>query len=448
MSTAQRVGAVREPPSPVQAIHQLFPKGTVKIPIKTVRGLKIRSDNGLEEHGFPDVMGTSAFLWAEPGDKLTLIDKNYKFDIASYQPMVEDKWIYTYDYSPNQAWVVYDRAPSKNECAEYIFNKKMYFRLCISRADGADLSDENINNILIFEKRDVLKFALLSDSHYVVNGTWDTTIAEIWVANRRIKLDGIIHLGDLTDGMLGKDICNDYVNLVLGDLRDIGVPVWVALGNHDYNYFRENKDTFTESELCGLYLNGNSPRYFVNFDTHKLCFIFLDSFDPDRELKYGYSDECVRWADETLRALPDDWNVIIFSHLTPLSKLQVWVERIYGETELMNVLTVHGDKILAFINGHQHTDHLFNDEAFPIISIGCAKCEYCLDYKPAGAVTPKRTLGDKTQELWDILAVDTAVKTLSFERQGSGKDRIVRNGKAEWIVKHDNAHPTDKDMTT
>ena len=409
--------------------------GSVKIPLKAVRGLKIRSDNGLQEYGFPDAMSAPFFLCAEPGDRLTLINKNYTFDIAKYNPEVEGKWIYTYDYSPNQAWVVFNNylrgGDYRND--EYIFTEKTYFRVCLRRVDGADFSDEDINNILIFEKRDVLRFALLSDSHYVVNGTWDATIAGIWAANRRMKLDGIIHLGDLTDGMLGKDVCRDYVNLVLGDLRDIGVPVWVSLGNHDYNYFSNNPHKFTESELRELYFDGDAPRYLVNFSAHKLCFMILDSYDPDRELRYGYSEECVKWADETLCTFPDDWNVIIFSHLTPLSKLQVWTEQIYGEAMLMNVLTAHSNKILAFINGHQHTDHLFNDAAFPIISIGCAKCEYFLNYKPAGAVTPERTLGGKTQELWDILVVDTAAKVLRLERQGSGKDRIVRNGNAEWV---------------
>ena len=407
----------------------------MKVPVKTVRGLKISIETGLEESGHPDAASTSGFLYAEPGDKLSLLDSLYEINVLIYLPVVEDKWVHTYDYSPNQAWVVYEECISIGASSddEYIFKEKKYFRLCIRRVDGADLSGGRIDDVLTFEKRDVLRFALLADSHYVVNGTWDTTVAGIWAANRDAKLDGIIHLGDLTDGMLSKEMCQHYANLVLGDLRSIGLPVLVALGNHDYNYFWHNPDKLSEHELSELYLGGGSPRYTADFSSHKLRLIFLDSFDPDRELKYGYSDECIRWSEDTLSRTPKDWNVIILSHLTPLSRLHAWSNHIHGEAELMKTLTAHSSKILAFINGHQHTDHLCNDEAFPIVSVGCAKCEHFTEHKPEGAVTAERALGTKTQELWDILVVDSAAKTLRFERQGSGKDRIVRNAKAEWV---------------
>jgi hypothetical protein len=405
------------------------------VPLKAVQGLKIRAGDGWEEAGFPEMMSTSHFYFAEPGDRIVLLDGRYKFNIATYTANVEEKWIYTYAYQPNQAWVVYNRDLSGDSYKkdDYIFQGETYFRICLRKINGENFNGEDINNIISFEKRDVLRFALLTDTHYVVNGTWEATAGSIWAANRRQKFDGIIHLGDITDGMLSKDICEHYAGIVLDDLRATGAPVWVTIGNHDSNYFRGNKERLTLAEQCKLYLGRNEPRYFVDFDAHKLRLLFLDSYEPDHELRYGYSPACISWVERTLTEMPKNWNAVVFSHVTPIARLQVWVKQIRGQAELLRVLNQHAGSVLAFVNGHQHADLLHNDEKIPFITIGCAKCEYETVHKPETAVTPERALGDATQDLWDILTVDTAARTLRFKRRGAGKDRLVKDGKAQWL---------------
>ncbi len=407
----------------------------MKIPLSFVPGLKIRASDGLEERGFPAIAGTARFYKAEAGDRLVLQHRRYTFNVATYRAEIKDKWIYTYDYSPNEAWVVYngDLCGKGYRQEEYIFAEDTYFRCCLRNADGGDFCGEAPGEALLLEKPDVLRFALLSDSHYVTGGGWDTTAGAIWTASRRQKLDGVIHLGDFTDGMVTKELCIEYASAVLDDLRATGSPVWAALGNHDSNYFRGNPERLTLKEQCRLYLDREEPRYCVDFESHRLRLLFLDSFDPDAGLRYGFSNECVAWVEQTLKATPSGWSVIVFSHVTPLTRLQVWVSQIRGEAELLNVLGAQADKVLAFINGHQHADILCNDYAFPIITVGCAKCEHETVYKPAGAFTPERTPGAFSQELWDILSVDTANKTLTFRRQGAGKNRIVKDGKAQWL---------------
>ena len=69
-----------------------------------------------------------------------------------------------------------------------------------------------------------------------------------------------------------------------------------------------------------------------------------------------------------------------------------------------------------------------------MISINCAKCEYFTEHKPEGAVVPERRLGDRTQESFDVLQADTARREIHLTRFGAGKDRAVRNGKAEWLT--------------
>ena len=102
---------------------------------------------------------------------------------------------------------------------------------------------------------------------------------------------------------------------------------------------------------------------------------------------------------------------------------------------LIDVLDRYAGKILAFINGHNHCDQLFNElknQCFPIISINCAKCEYFTEHKPEGAEVPFRRLGDRTQESFDVMNIDGENRRLKFFRFGAGRDRVVENGKAAW----------------
>lgn len=51
----------------------------------------------------------------------------------------------------------------------------------------------------------------ITQTHCVVNGTWEDTIANMQVvcdklAYSQITLDGMIHLGDMTDGMVSRQV--------------------------------------------------------------------------------------------------------------------------------------------------------------------------------------------------------------------------------------------------
>lgn len=436
----------------------------MRIPLKGRAGMKIRAGDGWEELGFPEMMSTPLFYSARHGDRLGLRDHAYKFNVATYAPEIERRWIYTYDYSPNESWVVYnhDLSGGSYRQDDYIFSKQVYFRVCLRKVDGGVFNGfEDIDAILCFEsdspasdtekpwlKAEVNRvaekvaalrssgefaFVLLTDSHYTANGTWDDTAAAIRRTHEAVGIDGIIHLGDFTDGMVTGEVTRNYVSKSLNALKNCGVPVWAALGNHDSNYFRENPERFSFREQCELYLVRNEPRYRVDFKDHKLCFLFLDSFDPDENLRYGYSPECIDWLAEQFDIIQYNWRVIIFSHLPPVARLQYWAKEIRGEKEFMRVLNVNSSKILAFINGHNHADLLDNNERFPIVSIANAKCEAFNEYKTDGFITPDRSLGDTTQELWDIMLVNPEKREIRFVRFGAGCDRIIANGKADWL---------------
>jgi hypothetical protein len=417
-------------------------------------GMKIRACDGCEELGFPEIMSTPFFYKANSSDRLILKDKGYKFNVATYSPEIEPHLIYTYCYSPNESWTVYrnDMCGDSYRQDEYVFNETVYFRVCLRKVDGSLFSDnEEMDTILSFETTRVstatkpwiipeakrvaqkvnsiretgtLVFALLTDTHYVVNGTWEDTLSAVRETHNTVKFDGAIHLGDFTDGMVTGEVTRSYVNRVIDDLKSLRVPFFGVLGNHDSNYFKNNPERFSLKEQCNLYLGRDEPRYYADFHNEKLRFIFLESFDPDEKIRYGYSSECINWLDRTLEEMSGDWAAIIFSHLPPMTKLQYWAKEIRGEEQLLNVLNKNKKKILAWINGHNHADKIDYDP-FPVVSLVNAKCEAFTEHKTDGFITPSRKLDEISQEAWDVMVINSAKKSIQFIRYGAGEDRVV-----------------------
>lgn len=329
-----------------------------------------------------------------------------------YPVHINEKWVYTYDYAPDSVWDKWrektDRRPDWIE------------------AEAEEVTGRVRANPLAASIDRLMTFLLLTDSHFTYNGTWDDTVSSMRVLSMRIRFDGIIHLGDLSDGLLPMEGTKVIVDRCVSDMESLGIPLYIVPGNHDYNYFRKNPDVYYPEK----------PQYYADRPEHMLRMIFIDSFDPKEPVRYGFTDYCIHWLEAALRTLPEGYCALVFSHLPPLVRLQAWTKNIRNREKLIEVLDRYSDKILAYINGHNHCDLLFNDlhnGRFPVISINCAKCEYFTEHKPEGAVVPYRKLGDRTQESFDILQVDTVGRKMFFTRFGAGDDRIVTDGCARWI---------------
>lgn len=433
----------------------------LKTPLSLIPGLKICASDGSSERGFPEMASSELFYFAKKEDRLVLLDDTYKFNVATYSTEIDPNYIYTYCYANEQSWVKYrnDLNGESYRFADYTFEDNVYFRYCLRKADGGEFNGaEDINKILRFDAaprklavkpwildeaarvtdkinrskcKGDLVFALITDSHYVVNGTWDDTFSGVSAVCSAVGFDGIIHLGDISDGMVSRSATRHYADIVLDDLKNLGAPVWVAIGNHDTNYFNKNTEPFSIEEQSQFYLGRENPHYAIDFERQRLRLIFLDSFDAEEALRYGYNDKCLDWLEKTLNDLSGGWKSIIFSHLPPFTRLQFWTKEIRGEKHLTAIINTHKDKVLAFINGHNHADKLDNG-LIPVISINNSKCEAFTEYKTEGFITPERALDAPTQECWDILLVKRS-GAMRFFRFGSGNDRKIENNIVEWV---------------
>lgn len=339
------------------------------------------------------------------------------------------KWIYTYDYAPDSLWEpwrdeVYPGGKGLDEKGVPLWIGEEADAVAARvRGNAASAAPVSRASDGPDKNPSLLTFLLLADSHYTVNGTWEDTVASMRAVAKRIPLSGIIHLGDLTDGLLPAEKTRKIEKECLSDMESFGLPVFLTPGNHDYNYFRGNP----EIKYPGV------PQYYIDLPEYGLRFFFIDSFDPKEPARYGFTDYCIHWLEAALKQMPEDCRAVIFSHLTPLVRLQVWTKEIRNRNKLMDVLNARADRILAFFNGHNHCDQLFNElnnGMFPLISVNCAKCECFTDHKPDGAKVPFRRLGDRIQESFDIIQINAEKGEIFLTRFGAGNDRAVRDHKA------------------
>lgn len=446
--------------------------------LEAKEGIRLSLSTGMLEYGHVDRMTTQHFYKAYPGSKLSLLDVAYEFAVAIYTLTRDDTYMYTYAYQENESWASFDSSvkPNKYYKSEYIFDRECYFRINLRRHDDRALDRAeavHINDILCFELNEVENgswenirirrifqneiddtvkkikkarreegteaFLLLTDSHYVVNGTWEDTIYCIREVDKQASFDGIIHLGDLTDGMVSRKVNYDYVNTVKKDLFSLGRPFYFVMGNHDTNYFKGNPECFSKEEQYWLYQSDccdgavreeHSLYFYKDFDGILVRAVFLHSFDECEQVRYGFSQEEVLWLYNILKTVPENYRVLVFSHVPPLAEIHYWSKDIRNGEKMVEILEDYicqdsGHCVLGWIHGHNHADQIYRKNLFPIVSLGCTKVEDFKDRKPENAVTYDRKVGEVSQELWNVLILQRDKGNIKLIRFGAGEDMQI-----------------------
>lgn len=426
-------------------------------------------------------MATEDFYHAFEGDRLSLVRDEYLYSVAIFNLERDDHFIYEYDYQKEENWTTYTQnvTPDSYIDNEYKFEEECYFRVNVRRKDGLEIADDDIaicdeivvfesdgkglaskkdtlyqifeneindtiEKVKIFDGKDILKLTLLSDSHNVINGTWNTTIFNMGKVVSKTGADGIIHLGDLTDGMVSKELTKKKVNSMISDMQSICDKTYIALGNHDHNYFKNKKREYNNDEINEVYGFQDGPNYTVDYEEKNLTIVFLDSFDDNETIRYGYDESTLAFMEKVISDSKPGRRLLIISHCPPLEELDYWSFHIRNGRRLVKILddaNISGRcEVIGMLYGHTHSDYVFEGCSFPMVSISCNKLEYFLDKKPKNANVFERNAGDISEDLWDILAIDFEEKKLNFIRFGAGKDRCV-----SYLLKNKSYEDTLKD---
>lgn len=427
---------------------------------------------------------TEFFYEVEREDQILITGDDYQYQILFYRAEREERYLYSYDYPKESALVVFDalKARLKNRGESYTFFEKGYIRILASRRDNQSISSKEagkiaaqitfhhlkrdyvskkcfqieisdtiheVNKVLNEQKcvngvtkilneqkraKAILSLCVLTDSHYAVNGTWEDTADNLTRVVQHCQTDAVLHLGDFTDGSTSKKVTREYVRRMLADLQNLKdvrgyeVPLYITPGNHDANYFKRNKEPLDMEQQLKMF-GMKQSYYYVDFEETKIRCIFLDSYDIGTPVRYGFSDEELKWLKETLDSVRSGNKVLLFSHEAPLPELDYWAHLIRNGENLMTILEEYNSReacqILGYIHGHTHAEQIWRKSSFPIISIGCNKCEYYLDKKPKESMTYHRAPDTVTQDLWDMLLADSDGETLTFVRFGAGNNRVI-----------------------
>ena len=409
------------------------------------------------EHGVDDAGGliTEAAgmcvnyipLSLRPGDRLCPRDSRLRYRLYWYSEQVDPALIYTYCYAREGNWTTYcpEKSPDFWMEGELQVGEAGYARLVFRPAEGAEFLDDCFflrrtetetpepewiaaeaerlaERFRAAKPGDGLRFFLLGDSHYCIGGNWEDTLAGLRRSAELIR-------PDLTDGTVPLRQMKSLAGRVLEDLRSLGIPLYLCLGNHDENYFRGNPERMNKQESARWYFHRRRSYYRVDLDSRRLRLYFLDSFDPAKKERYGFSLKEYLWFRRSLLHIPPGWRVLIFSHVPPLPEIHVWSREIRLGPAMLRALEAVArsgkNPVLGWIHGHNHADQIFQPGRVPVIGIGCSKLESFPEHKPEGSRTWQRKRGCPEQELWDAVLVPDGENRLYLFRFGAGRDRRV-----------------------
>ncbi len=328
---------------------------------------------------------------------------------------------------------------------------------------------EKIQNV---QNRSSVTFAFMADIHYSKTHNHDIRTSRLMNAykeiKKRVNIDMLILGGDYTnDGNKNYKITN-YRELRAHLDNESYFPV---NGNHDDNsiwglYINADTSThhLTSDELYNLFYN-HLPKfgakfdkknpglyYYVDDEASKLRYIFLDMSDIPykvdengkliytKQHTFALSQNQLDWlTNEALMFSEEGWDIIVVAHTfshTEYEEKNLTVvndildaykngERIkkeYYEDDFF--VKINADfknkkrgNIIALFAGHHHADIVkYTNAGLPIIFTGCT---IMYNYGV------KRTDGDKSELLFDIVTVDRNSKKLHITRVGAESDRIV-----------------------
>ncbi len=430
-------------------------------------GHRFNCKSGFYEPCGETVMADFHFYEVNPGDEVRFEADagRYVYQAPFYSDRIDDRFIHSYCYSEEESWATFTGNIRERSWRRRPLRIKRHgwVRLAVKRADGSALCgadrlaagqgislfcqktpyrpkdcftdeiEKTIKTARELKTPDTLVFGLMADSHFVINGGWEDSIYNLLQVNSGIPFDGMIHLGDFTDGMTPATITKEYVRQVYDDLGRLGCPTYMVLGNHDANYFKGNPEPFDLQEQSKLYLGSEKPYYAVDFPERGFRLLVLHSFDHTKngqEMRYGFSPEEVGWVRDILAETPSGWKVLVCSHVPLLAEMHYWSKAIRNGPEMAQVMEDYiraGGVLLAYIHGHVHADQLNTESLpFPVVAVGCAKVEDDQIHKAPGSKTWPREMGRVTQELWDLLLVNTKTGQLDFVRFGAGEDRTIQ----------------------
>lgn len=217
-------------------------------------------------------------------------------------------------------------------------------------------------------------------------------------------------------------------------LRETGLPVYHATGNHDI------VSPYTPSSLYYMFdaynsnENGNISKryYYVDNIQTKTRIICLAAYGDGN----GYSTEQINWFANALN-VSAGWHIIIFTHaLYSVTENNYTIEITNGDKILETINNYNGEGVICCIlQGHTHRDRIITDNKCPVITTASDKN---LSYN--GDLLVPRTSGTIYEQCFDVVINDKTNRELTLIRIGGlaqdGINGEIGNNVEQRVVKY------------
>lgn len=308
---------------------------------------------------------------------------------------------------------------------------------------------DTVEKIRALQTEPCLTFLLCTDVHYASLDTvvFPHTVNNMKAVSKQIRADGVVCLGDMTDGDKTQATTIERLNTIMPLMMNIGLPVYFSAGNHDCNAYGSSSNVFTASQVYqylysrtanGVFADWTSHgvNFYKDFDEYKIRMISLDAANTDSGSAphYKYSEGTVAWFTNLLPTTPAGYTVLLLTHLSPWGSHN-WKETVPSNassvrTAITTWLASEGNTMISII-GHSHAD-FDHTSPFLEIAVNCEKCDTAITADetvgsgsdwPEGSKRWRRVRGEVIEDSWDAVVIRPISRKIDTVRFGAGEDR-------------------------
>ena len=329
---------------------------------------------------------------------------------------------------------------------------------------------QKINETKTLQERGGAKafsFAFITDIHLTSNSKNSFKLLE--EIDKKANLRTIITGGDWVNNSDNKSEVIDQMREINYLIHNYKNKTLHCVGNHDDNTIKNNYDLailpnemyanmfnfiegeFNEGKEEGLY-------YYKDDAKNKVRYIVLNSQDiryiknSDNTLAYkGQWDYAFRqhqllWFSNVALDVPDsNWSVIVISHVPPIKEDVVGSDRAITNADVAwDILTAFKNKtsytstatdgefgqsisvdftgkggdVICWLSGHVHADNIIDKNGIKLITT-------LNDSHDEREQAPARPIGTVSEQAFDIITVNKAIRQIKLKRIGAGEDREI-----------------------
>lgn len=275
-------------------------------------------------------------------------------------------------------------------------------------------------------------FVFITDIHWERNAKYSPAL--ISYLGQNCAIHKIFNGGDTADASL--------LNVYKRYRKTIDGEVYHVTGNHDWFYPSDGKDLYYCMDGANNNQIGDAFKHYWYTDNvqQKIRYVVLNPFSREGEtqtLTVGYDADQIAWFTNEALDVPNDWDIIVFTHFLRLTTVSIYEGAVAIENAIdsFNSDSSHTGKILAVFQGHTHWDGIYHTAGgVPVITTTCDK--YDLSNEPELAQSV-RVLGTVSEQAFDVVILNRDTKTFTCVRIGAlaqnNIDKYRTDEGFEWV---------------